>query len=109
MLTAFSLSEQMYARSEIEEVPPTYCTVFHHMVKSAGSTIKSILRRASVVDGVAKPGEQSYTIISTEIMIRSTCAHFFVGTEPDVASTLRCTNDDVSHGSAKFMGGTIWL
>lgn len=56
---------QIYARSEIGESPPTYCTVFHHMVKSAGSTVKSILRRASVVDGVAKPGEQAHTTITS--------------------------------------------
>lgn len=46
---------QIYARSEPGE-PPEYCTLFNHMVKSGGSTIKSKLFDASSADGVSLPG-----------------------------------------------------
>ncbi|CAM9969648.1 unnamed protein product, partial [Hapterophycus canaliculatus] len=49
---------QIFATSEPGQ-PPEYCTVFHHMVKSAGSTIKSLLQKASVREGVAKPCEST--------------------------------------------------
>ncbi|CAM9622150.1 unnamed protein product, partial [Hapterophycus canaliculatus] len=35
--------------------PPEYCTVFHHMLKSAGSTVKSLLQRAAVQAKLPKP------------------------------------------------------
>ena len=47
---------QIYERIDPEE-PPNYCTVFHHMVKSAGSTMKSILNGAAIDDDVPMPGE----------------------------------------------------
>ncbi|CAB1101561.1 unnamed protein product [Ectocarpus sp. CCAP 1310/34] len=45
---------QLYARSEPGE-PPEYCTVFHHMVKSAGSTVKSLLHSATRKEGLPRP------------------------------------------------------
>ncbi|CAM9248505.1 unnamed protein product [Ectocarpus sp. 4 AP-2014] len=47
-------SDTLYARSEPGE-PPEYCTVFHHMVKSAGSTVKSLLHRATRKEGLPRP------------------------------------------------------
>lgn len=46
---------QIYARTEPGD-PPNYCTVFHHIVKSAGSTVKSIVTNGAYEDGVPKPG-----------------------------------------------------
>ncbi|CAM9277773.1 unnamed protein product, partial [Ectocarpus sp. 12 AP-2014] len=48
-------SDTIYARSEPGQ-PPEYCTVFHHMVKSAGSTIKHKLYMSSRISGAPKPG-----------------------------------------------------
>ena len=36
--------------------PPTYCTVYHHLVKSGGTSIKDQLRRESVVNKLPRPG-----------------------------------------------------
>ncbi|CAM9311253.1 unnamed protein product, partial [Ectocarpus sp. 13 AM-2016] len=47
-------SGAFYARSEPGQ-PPEYCTVFHHMVKSAGSTIKDNLYMSSRIAGVSRP------------------------------------------------------
>ncbi|CAN0366243.1 unnamed protein product [Ectocarpus sp. 6 AP-2014] len=47
-------SDTLYARSEPGQ-PPEYCTVFHHMVKSAGSTVKSMLATATRDEGLEKP------------------------------------------------------
>ncbi|CAN0296788.1 unnamed protein product [Ectocarpus sp. 6 AP-2014] len=48
-------SDTLYARSDPGQ-PPEYCTVFHHMVKSAGSTIKDNLYMSSRIAGVPRPG-----------------------------------------------------
>ncbi|CBJ30932.1 expressed unknown protein [Ectocarpus siliculosus] len=57
--SASSPYPQLYARSEADQ-PPEYCTVFHHMVKSAGSTVKSTLRSASRREGVPLPASRCY-------------------------------------------------
>lgn len=46
---------QLYARSNPGE-PPEYCTLFNHMVKSGGSTIKDKLEEGASLDNVAHPG-----------------------------------------------------
>lgn len=46
---------QVYSSSTPGQ-PPEYCTVFHHMVKAAGSTVKRMLRRAAALEGLPKPG-----------------------------------------------------
>ncbi|CAB1104436.1 unnamed protein product [Ectocarpus sp. CCAP 1310/34] len=51
-------SDTLYARSEPGE-PPEYCTVFHHMVKSAGSTVKSLLHSGTRKEGLPRPGSGS--------------------------------------------------
>ncbi|CAM9119424.1 unnamed protein product [Ectocarpus sp. 12 AP-2014] len=47
--------DTFYARSEPGQ-PPEYCTVFHHMVKSAGSTIKRNLYMSSRIAHAPRPG-----------------------------------------------------
>lgn len=47
--------EQIYAGSPPDQ-PPEFCTVFNHMVKSGGTTIKTQLEDRSVVEGDAFPG-----------------------------------------------------
>ncbi|CAN0219045.1 unnamed protein product [Scytosiphon promiscuus] len=44
-------SDAIYARSNPGE-PPEYCTLFNHMVKSGGSTIKDKLSASAAEDGV---------------------------------------------------------
>lgn len=63
--TVLNLIVQIYARSDSGQSPPGYCTVFHHMVKSAGSTVKSTLRRACVMDDAPLPGERECTTYVT--------------------------------------------
>lgn len=46
---------QLYARSNPGD-PPEYCTLFNHMVKSGGSTIKDKLEIAAFEDMVDEPG-----------------------------------------------------
>lgn len=53
---AFLTPLQIYARSDPGDPSPSYCTVFHHMVKSAGSTIKRSMTVASAADGGSAPG-----------------------------------------------------
>eukprot|EP00903_Cladosiphon_okamuranus_P012283 g11519.t1 len=53
LLMAFS-GEALYARSTPGE-RPEYCTLFNHMVKSGGSTIKDKLEESSLADGVPPP------------------------------------------------------
>lgn len=48
-------SEQLYAPSPPDQ-GPQYCTVFNHMVKSGGTTIKTQLEQSSEVEGDAFPG-----------------------------------------------------
>ena len=48
--------DQIYARSNPGE-PPEYCTLFNHMVKSGGSTIKDKLNIAATADQVDGPRE----------------------------------------------------
>ncbi|CAB1120652.1 unnamed protein product [Ectocarpus sp. CCAP 1310/34] len=48
-------SDAFYARSEPGQ-PPEYCTVFHHMVKSGGSTIIHNLIKSSGSAGDPRPG-----------------------------------------------------
>lgn len=49
------LRPQIYARSNPGE-PPEYCTLFNHMVKSGGSTIKDKLEESALADSVEPPG-----------------------------------------------------
>lgn len=49
---------QIYARSNNGE-PPEYCTLFNHMVKSGGTSIKDQLITSALTDGVAEPGAVS--------------------------------------------------
>lgn len=49
------LRDQVYAHTPPGE-PPEYCTLFNHMVKSGGSTIKDKLEASALADGVAPPG-----------------------------------------------------
>eukprot|EP00752_Nemacystus_decipiens_P003296 g3050.t1 len=46
--------EAIYAHTNPGE-PPEYCTLFNHMVKSGGSTIKDKLEESSMADGVEPP------------------------------------------------------
>lgn len=43
------------------ELPPSYCTVFTHLVKSGGSSIKGQLREESRKLGLPKPGKCSWS------------------------------------------------
>lgn len=54
----YSHHEQIYAHSP-EGEPPTYCSLFNHMVKAGGSTIKDSLLAAASMEGVSPPGEFS--------------------------------------------------
>ncbi|CAM9148414.1 unnamed protein product [Hapterophycus canaliculatus] len=47
-------SEAIFATSEPGR-PPEYCTVFHHMMKSAGSTVKAMLSKAAHQHKMTKP------------------------------------------------------
>lgn len=59
---AFPLSSPPFAsRLQIfapfdPELPPSYCTVYTHLVKSGGTTVKDQLQRESVKQGMPKPG-----------------------------------------------------
>ncbi|CAB1103018.1 unnamed protein product [Ectocarpus sp. CCAP 1310/34] len=54
-------SDALFARSEPGQ-PPEYCTVFHHMVKSAGSTIRNILYTATQEEGLPAPRETAIIV-----------------------------------------------
>eukprot|EP00752_Nemacystus_decipiens_P011552 g10258.t1 len=66
-------TQGIYARTEPGD-PPTYCTVFHHMVKSAGSTMKNVLGDAALEDGVPAPGPKHDVQIRPSKGILSTYA-----------------------------------
>lgn len=52
------VSWQIYVHSPMDE-PPTYCTLFNHMVKAGGSSIKDRLFEEASVDGVRNPGARA--------------------------------------------------
>ncbi|CAM9839575.1 unnamed protein product [Scytosiphon promiscuus] len=54
LLLLFVGGEAIFATSDAGQ-PPEYCTVFHHMMKSAGSTVKALLSKASHQHKMAKP------------------------------------------------------
>lgn len=47
--------EQIYV-TDAQEALPTFCTVYNHMVKAGGSSIKQQLMAASRISGGRKPG-----------------------------------------------------
>lgn len=49
---------QIYAPSPPDQ-RPEFCTVFNHMVKSGGTTIKTQLEQSSEAEGDAFPGERT--------------------------------------------------
>ncbi len=48
-------SWQIYAPFDSDQ-PPPYCTVYTHLVKSGGTSLKDQLQRQSVKGGMPKPG-----------------------------------------------------
>lgn len=47
---------QIYAPFDPQAWPPPYCTVYTHLVKSGGTSLKDQLQRQSVQGGMPKPG-----------------------------------------------------
>lgn len=47
---------QIYTRASMDTDPPTYCTMFHHMVKNGGTAIRDQLVMASESQGRDTPG-----------------------------------------------------
>lgn len=54
--------EQIYMHSP-EGEPPTYCSLFNHMVKAGGSSVKDRLLGAAKVDGVRASGDKMHTAV----------------------------------------------
>lgn len=64
MVVTVSCGAKIYARSNPGE-PPEYCTLFNHMVKSGGSTIKDKLSASAAADGVEDAGTCSIAIVNS--------------------------------------------
>lgn len=57
ILHVWSLLRQVFELPSSQPGIPSYCTMFHHMVKSGGTTIRNQLINASGAEQVPHPGE----------------------------------------------------
>ncbi|CBN74365.1 expressed unknown protein [Ectocarpus siliculosus] len=48
--------QAIYTRASMDTDPPTYCTMFHHMVKNGGTAVRDQLILASEIQGRDVPG-----------------------------------------------------
>lgn len=50
-------TEQIYTRAAMDTDPPSYCTMFHHMVKNGGTSIRNQLVSSAEAQGRDTPGD----------------------------------------------------
>lgn len=79
-LLRFDLLLQIFSPFD-PELPPSYCTVYTHLVKSGGTSLKNQLQRQSVAHGMPKPGRCSDEFRRREVVAGA----FIIGLEGQLA------------------------
>ncbi|CAM9181376.1 unnamed protein product [Scytosiphon promiscuus] len=82
--------QAIYVESDPSAKEPGYCTLFHHQVKSAGTTIKDKLEMASMEAGLGKPG-----LCVTGPGYEQSCLESFNGSMPVIAGYVELLRDTV--------------